>query len=83
MSDLPWKQPDDNDETNHVYFYVVKCAVPSEQKSGDYSPNKPRVVYDRTFPSVYYAKLRQKEILERDGFQSFWTVGKPCYGAFN
>ncbi len=80
--DVKYDHPDDDDRSQHVYFYVVKCALPSEQKSGDYSPARPRIVYDRTFPSVSGAKARQKEILKRHGFQSFWTIGMPCHGAF-
>lgn len=66
----------------YVYFYVVKCALPSEQESGNYSPNKPYVAFDRTFTSVECARKRQKELLERHGFQSFWTIEKTLDGAF-
>lgn len=80
--DVKYEHPSDHDTSKNVYFYIVKCALPSEQESGDYSHGKPFIVYDRTLASVKSAKEKQKEILRRHGFQSFWTIGKPCHGAF-
>ena len=74
--------PKNLDRSNYVYFYIVTCAMPSEQESRNFSPARPKVVYDRTFDCIDSARARQKEILERSGQQSFWTVGKPCFGAF-
>jgi hypothetical protein len=67
---------------NYVFLYIVRCALPNEQESGDCSPNDPYIVYDRTFDTIDQAKLRQKELTERFGWQTFYTVGKLLPEAF-
>lgn len=81
MTDVKYEHPGDNERLD-VRVYVVKCALPSEQTSGNYSPGKPHIQYDRFFHSIGDAKRRQKELMDRHGFQSFWTVNESCFGAF-
>ncbi len=82
MTGIKYEHPKDNERLN-VYFYIIKCAFPSERASGNYSPgDTPWICYDRTLSSIGSAKARQREIMERNGLQSFWTVGVPYEEAY-